>query len=49
MQRFLCTCQLFQQDTVAEIKSFVNEKMSIPFEQMLFVCKGRLAGDHVNA
>ncbi|CAE6967531.1 UBB [Symbiodinium natans] len=29
------------QDTVAEIKSFVNEKMSIPFEQMLFVCKGK--------
>ena len=23
-----------------ELKAFVNEKMSIPFEQMLFVCRG---------
>ena len=29
-----------RQDTVAEIKNFVNEKMSIPGEQMLFICKG---------
>mgnify|MGYP002803587606 CR=1 FL=1 len=33
--------RLQPQDTVAEIKNFVNEKMSIPGEQMLFICKGK--------
>ena len=28
------------QDTVAEMKTFMNEKLSIPPEQMLFVCRG---------
>ena len=30
-----------REDTVAEIKAFVHEKMSIPGEQMLFICRGR--------
>lgn len=33
------------QDTVEELKAFVNEKMSIPFEQMLFVCRGKPLDD----
>ncbi|CAK9003904.1 Polyubiquitin-B [Cleaved into: Ubiquitin [Durusdinium trenchii] len=33
--------RLQPQDTVAEIKTFVNEKMSIPVEQMLFICRGK--------
>ncbi|CAJ1352549.1 unnamed protein product [Effrenium voratum] len=33
--------RLQPQDTVTELKMFVNEKMSIPMEQMLFVCRGK--------
>ncbi|CAE7221288.1 UBB [Symbiodinium sp. CCMP2456] len=33
------------QDSVEELKAFVNEKMSIPFEQMLFVCRGKPLDD----